>query len=591
MRQKLTKALNDLASINEKYDLSTKKIEERVEEIKKAKVCVPVIGPFSSGKSALLNALLGGGKRRYLREKITAETPVPTELVYSDERCVFDTAKIIYNNGRNEVIPMSEFIKREPEGFLDAAAYVRLRLKNDFLNGVPDVMPVDMPGFGSGRDVHNKAIDGYKDRSMIYLVVFPADDMNLRADIVNMLKELCLVHGIPFSVAITKLDEAPPEAQFNASLDKLKDDLKKYMRQEFKVYKTSRDYGEVREALTFFEEVQEKSGGLLLKRYLPSVKEEADLTRVYLNGFIKSGGLSESDLSEKEDRIKADLDDLEKRAREISADFKKQTETGIEEIKADVLAALEAQKGALTAMIMSGSGESAISERLNVTLRYALAESMKKRYSVKMEKYVERLNAAVNMSSVLTGTETADADAAGGDAFVEGAAGAIGGGAIGGLAGVGASIAAPAVVAALPAISAIPAITLGSLVIPGVGILLAGIGAAIGLIASVFGKGEKEGNKEQEIRRNLSSQVFPDVMRQVGEKIEQALTENTEQLENEVSAQIAAKRSACEKALADNRASQKQANEEKEAKLNEAADDLKYIEELLFSLGDTFNAA
>lgn len=48
-----------------------------------AKVCTPIIGKFSSGKSALINTILGY-TRRILKEDITPETAVPAEIVYSD---------------------------------------------------------------------------------------------------------------------------------------------------------------------------------------------------------------------------------------------------------------------------------------------------------------------------------------------------------------------------------------------------------------------------------------------------------------------------------------------------------------------------
>lgn len=38
---------------------------------------------------------------------------------------------------------------------------VRLYLDNDFMKTIPDVMLVDMPGFESGLEWHNKVIDQY----------------------------------------------------------------------------------------------------------------------------------------------------------------------------------------------------------------------------------------------------------------------------------------------------------------------------------------------------------------------------------------------------------------------------------------------
>ena len=57
--EKITKALSELHKINNGYSLSNDVVEKLMQETETAKVCTPIIGKFSSGKSALLNTLLG----------------------------------------------------------------------------------------------------------------------------------------------------------------------------------------------------------------------------------------------------------------------------------------------------------------------------------------------------------------------------------------------------------------------------------------------------------------------------------------------------------------------------------------------------
>ena len=57
--ENIVTALNKLHDINTSYSLSNQEVEKILDEIKTAKVCTPVIGKVSSGKSALLNTLLG----------------------------------------------------------------------------------------------------------------------------------------------------------------------------------------------------------------------------------------------------------------------------------------------------------------------------------------------------------------------------------------------------------------------------------------------------------------------------------------------------------------------------------------------------
>lgn len=73
--EKIIAALEDLRSINESYDLSVDSIERVKTAMESAKVCVPIIGKFSSGKSALVNTLLGYNKR-ILKEDILPETAI-----------------------------------------------------------------------------------------------------------------------------------------------------------------------------------------------------------------------------------------------------------------------------------------------------------------------------------------------------------------------------------------------------------------------------------------------------------------------------------------------------------------------------------
>ena len=67
---KIVKSLDELRKINSAYSLSNDTIDKLLAETEDAKVCTPIIGKFSSGKSALLNTLLGYS-RKILKEDIT----------------------------------------------------------------------------------------------------------------------------------------------------------------------------------------------------------------------------------------------------------------------------------------------------------------------------------------------------------------------------------------------------------------------------------------------------------------------------------------------------------------------------------------
>ena len=196
--EKIKKALGELREINNAYSLSNETVEKLMHETETAKVCTPIIGKFSSGKSALLNTLLGYS-RKILKEDITPETAVPAEISYSPDG---DSIDVVRNDGTCKKVSVSEY--RELDVDANAVRCTRLNLRNRFLEEIPDVMLVDMPGFESGFEVHNRAIDGYLPLSLAYIIAFPADDMIVRSSVGNILKELCL-HDILYALPLRSL--------------------------------------------------------------------------------------------------------------------------------------------------------------------------------------------------------------------------------------------------------------------------------------------------------------------------------------------------------------------------------------------------
>ena len=101
------KILNELKNINDAYDLSVERIDEILAEIPEAKVCTPIIGKFSSGKSALVNTLLGYS-RKILKEDITPETAVPAEILYNENEFVC----LYHKDGEHEDIEVDEYRRK-----------------------------------------------------------------------------------------------------------------------------------------------------------------------------------------------------------------------------------------------------------------------------------------------------------------------------------------------------------------------------------------------------------------------------------------------------------------------------------------------
>lgn len=518
----IIKALNDLKSINSAYSLSNEAIEKLLSETETAKVCTPVIGKFSSGKSALLNTLLGYS-RKLLKEDITPETAVPTEITYSPDG---DRVHVVRNDGAYKNISVADF--RQLEVDANTVRCTRLSLRNRFLEEIPDVMLVDMPGFESGFEVHNRAIDSYLPLSLAYIIAFPADDMIVRSSVGNILKELCL-HDMPICIAITKYDKRNDD--FEETFEAMKESLKRFIGERAVTYCITSSYsGDAEELEEFLKEIQERSQEILAVKFKNAVLAAADVTETYLKATLKSSEMSESELDEQEIKLKKQLNSLNDRFSKEKDDFDLQISGCVEEIKADVLIALESEESSFVAMAMNNQN---INDRLNMVVRSAVTASVKKKFIPKVEKYLKRVANCINGESI-------------GDVRIsfnfnteE----------------VGKGVVSTAVAAAAAIIVAGPII----------GGIIAGV---LAFAKKIMGDRKREETKEK-IRMKLNSEVYPQVLKEVGNGIEIAITKQLKLINTSIEEEITAQRTALEKAIDDVR---KKMSDERERKENLAAD-------------------
>jgi predicted GTPase len=148
-----------------------------IARLRDGRFVLAVVGEFSSGKSFLLNALLGkvafeerpGGKRiaGLLATDINPSTATITELSYSPD----ETAMAIFANGREERVPLgrlARFVAVAEEGKLHdatdaddsgAPVLVRVAVDSAFLQG--GFVVADTPGLASINPAHRRATLSY----------------------------------------------------------------------------------------------------------------------------------------------------------------------------------------------------------------------------------------------------------------------------------------------------------------------------------------------------------------------------------------------------------------------------------------------
>ena len=533
--EKVVAALEELRGINSAYRISTEAISKLLAEIDEAKVCTPIIGKFSSGKSALVNTLLGYSTG-ILREDITPETAIPAEIVYSETE---EAVTIIGNDGTCKNIEVEDYKSYEADA--NTVRSARIQLHNEqFLERIPDVMLVDMPGFESGFEVHNKAIDNYLPQSLAYIVTFPADDMILRSSVGNILKELCL-HDMPLCVVITKCDKMNDD--FELTLEKLKESLRRFVgEREIKYCMTSSRRGDAAELEGFLETIQDKSQLILAEKYKKRVLAIAESTENYLVASLKSSQMSESELDEQEEKLDKQRHALESKFSTEQEAFNLEISGCVSEIKSDVQHALNGEESTLVAMALNKQN---IKEHLNTVVRNAVTVSIKKRLIPKIEKYVKHMEKVINAES---------------------------------LEDINVSFAFDAKEADTGMTSTVVSAVAGFLFLNNpIGILIGGI---VGLVVKLFGDSKKREEARQRVRAKLQQEVFPQVLREIENGVETAVMKQVKLVNTSIEEEIKNQNDILEKALADVRG---RINEEKVNKENLETDiqaDLERIGEI-----------
>jgi hypothetical protein len=176
-----------------------KKALETADSAREQELIVPVVGGFSAGKSTLINNITGTD---ILPVDITPETSLATELHYSPEEFI----EAIKKDGNFDRYKVEEITLVK-----DKAAeyeYAKLFLKNDVIKEIEPLVLVDMPGFDSPLDQHNKAINGYLGRGCHYIVLSSVEEGTISKSLMRRLKFID-DFGREFSFFLSKANLRP----------------------------------------------------------------------------------------------------------------------------------------------------------------------------------------------------------------------------------------------------------------------------------------------------------------------------------------------------------------------------------------------
>ena len=136
--EEFVRHLEEAAELCRKYGLPSEELDHDVARVQNYRVSVAVLGAFNTGKSALVNALLG---TCLVQVSLSEETVVPVEIFYGTQGV--------------SVLRDGFFCRSDPAVLrtgghaLEGAQMARASLSLSSLAGLPDLCLLDTPGIGT----------------------------------------------------------------------------------------------------------------------------------------------------------------------------------------------------------------------------------------------------------------------------------------------------------------------------------------------------------------------------------------------------------------------------------------------------------
>lgn len=370
-----------LEAVKKKYELSCADIEEELAKMQEFKVVSPVVGNFSTGKSTMINAVL---EKDLLSVDITPETAIPTEICYGPDRVLHYYGEQV-TEYKIEDLPLTDLNVRNTD-------LVRIEYDCPFFEKIPTVKLVDLPGFDTSIELHNKAIDQYLPNSLAYLLVVSSDEPVLKESITDLLRELKLFH-VPVYLVITK-SKRLSKPELEACKELLLKTLRNIMEVEEVKCACVESVGEVdvEEVKEFLLEIQSETARIFHRKYMESLRKSAKYVEVYLLDRIDKKDLSTSELEHEKEKLEKDIQEIMHHiTREMDA-FESQLEDCIGEVRKKIYEDMQGAVDILSVLIRNGND---VSERINGIVRNAVAVSVKAEFEPRLQKYLDKITETI----------------------------------------------------------------------------------------------------------------------------------------------------------------------------------------------------
>ncbi len=385
--ERYQKRASRLLELRQKYGLPGDALSKYISRMDHFQVVAPLIGEFSTGKSSLVNALLG---RSVLSVNITPETAVPTEICYSSD----EHALVIGSQGGSESISIEEFQNREFS--VDKVKKVQLYLNNAFLREISSVKLVDMPGFNSGIELHSRAIDEYLPDAEAYILLFSARSSTISSDMAGFLKELHL-HGMPVFLLISK-SRAVTEDELRICVERIRADAAKYLGlADVPVGVTNaKGHEQIIEPLQDdLRRIEADSQNIFRNDAKSRLQQHGSDLALYLETAIKRADLTPDELSGKIEEAKRKIESLKGKLLDAGTSFSSEVDECIAVARSRLQSALGNAAPSLADMLANHID---IRDRVSMLVRETVMSSIKNDFAPRVKKYRERIAGLINVT-------------------------------------------------------------------------------------------------------------------------------------------------------------------------------------------------
>lgn len=335
--------IENLISLIKSNDLSflqpiLERLEMLKEKIDKNELIIPLLGEFSSGKSSLINSLIG---KNLLPVDITPTTFIVHEIRFSSEK---DLIEIEYEKDKNE--------KYEDLSVLHAIDYKTAKLIRVYLKDkvIPhNIILVDIPGISSIISEHEDVVSSYLPKADCIFLINDINQATLTKSTLSFLEFTKSLDKEIFLILSKSDTKSKNEIE----------DIKDYFRKNFTFFSdiiiTSAVKNQIQEFLSLIDKVSQQAADMNLNYGIKSFRELCSTAKLTVSQHLEDTKL---DLREIEAKIK----DTENLINSLEIDFEnklKKLKNGLETAKNNAIHRfqkyLESKTNYLTDIFFSNS--------------------------------------------------------------------------------------------------------------------------------------------------------------------------------------------------------------------------------------------